>query len=283
MKKITLLLILFCFYTISYGQITYSKDAYGNTVAKDQYGNVISTYSEDARGNTVKKDQSGNVQGTYSKDAYGNTVYMPSNANNSGISVSQYNPMSFDEIVQLQKLMNNEKNKHDYVLKVLEYYDDMWDEYKNIYDSKLLSAFVSVTETRQNMIDKFSSNNNVNESVNYATQIFNSLSKAIEEFHERKNKINAKKAQIKEYYHSLKPYLKNINDGWHNVIAMDNNDFCETRKVYVTNNSIETYLNGEGNSIKFNYGKIIDGKSMIELIFENGVKNMVDIYFIEVL
>lgn len=275
--------MLFCFYTISYGQITYSKDAYGNTVAKDQYGNVISTYSEDARGNTVKKDQSGNVKGTYSKNAYGNTVYMPSNANNSGISVSQYNPMSFNEIVQLRQLMNNEKNKHYYVIKVLEYYDDMWVEYKNIYDSKLLSAFLSVTETRQNLIDRYSSNNNVNESVNYATKIFNNLSKAIEEFHERKNKINAKKAQIIEYYNSLKPYLENINDGWHNVMAMDNKDFCETRKVYVTNNSIETYINGEGNSIKFNYGKIIDGKSMIELIFDNGEKDMVDIYFIEVL
>jgi hypothetical protein len=225
MKKIYLLILLFCFSTISFGQI---------------------------------------------------------------ISGSKYTPTSYNEILQLQQHLVNEKNKHDYVLKVLEYYDDMWKEYAGIKygkinDPKLRSDFVSVTEIKVKMIENYISNKNVNESVNYATQIFNKLSKGIEEFNERKNKVNAKKAQVKEYYNSLKPYLKNIDDGWHNVMAMDNDNFCDTRKVYVSNNSIITYLNGEGNSIKFNYGKIVDGKSMIELIFDDGVKQMLEIYFIEVL
>ena len=38
----------------------------------------VITYSEDWQGNTVKKDQYGNIQGTYSKDWQGNTIYTPS-------------------------------------------------------------------------------------------------------------------------------------------------------------------------------------------------------------
>lgn len=287
MRKITSILLIFIS-TITFGQITYSKDAWGKTIAKDQTGKVIATYSEDAWGNTIKKDQNGNVEGKYSKDAFGNTVYKPENTSNTKISnnevsVSKYKPMSFEEILQLQQLKNTEKGKHDYVLKVMEYYDEKWIEYKKQYDNELLSEFVSVSKTRETMIEKYKFNNDVNESVNYATQIFNNLSKAIEEFKDRKTKMVAKKEQIREYYNSIKPYLKTINDGWHNVMALDNSDLCETRKVYVTNNSITTYLNGSGNSLKFNYGKIIEGKSMIETINDNGDKNILDIYFIEVL
>ena len=32
-------------------------------------------FSKDAWGNTVQTDQYGNKQGTYSKDAWGNTIY----------------------------------------------------------------------------------------------------------------------------------------------------------------------------------------------------------------
>lgn len=287
MRKITAILLIFIS-TISFGQITYSKDAWGKTIAKDQTGKVIATYSEDAWGNTIKKDQNGNIEGKYSKDAFGNTVYKPENTSNTKISnrevsVSEYKPMSFEEILQLQQLKNNEKGKHDYVLKAMEYYDEKWIEYKNQYDNQLLSEFVSVTKIRETMIEKYKSNNDVNQSVNYATQIFNNLSKAIEEFKDRKTKMVAKKAQIREYYYSIKPYLQTINDGWHNVMALSNSDLCETRKVYVKNNSITTYLNGYDKSLKFNYGKIIDGKSMIETINEDGDKNILDIYFIEVL
>lgn len=287
MRKITSLLLIFIS-TISFGQITYSKDAWGKTIAKDQTGKVIATYSEDAWGNTIKKDQNGNVEGKYSKDAFGNTVYRPENisntkTSNSEVSVSKYKPMSFEEILQLQQLKNNEKGKHDYVLKAMEYYDEKWIEYKTRYDTELLSKFVSVTKIRETMIEKYKSNNDVNESVNYATQIYNNLSLAIEEFNDRKTKLNAKKTQVKEYYNSLKPYLKNVNDGWHNIMAIDNTDLCATRKVYVTNNSITTYLSGGGESLNFNYGKIIDGKSLIELKYDDGKKNIIDIYFIEIL
>ena len=66
-----------------YGNIqsTYSQDYQGNTVAKDQYGNTQSTYSQDYQGNTVKKDEYGNTQGTYSEDYQGNTIYTPAPPN----------------------------------------------------------------------------------------------------------------------------------------------------------------------------------------------------------
>jgi hypothetical protein len=287
MRNMSLLVSIF-FWTTIFGQITYSKDAWGNTIAKDQTGRTIATYSEDAWGNTEKKDKNGNVEGKYSKDAWGNTVYTQNNFGNkqtniSELSVSKYKPMSFDEILELQQLKNNEKGKHDYVLKVINFVDEKWIEYKTRYDNKLLVEFLSVLKIRETMIERYKVSNNVNESVNYATQIYNNLSLAINKFNNRKIEMNLKKAQVIEYYNSLKPYLKNINDGWHNVMAIDNSELCETRKVYVTNNSIITYLNGSGNSFKFNYGKIIDGKSMIETINNEGDKNVIDIYFIEVL
>jgi hypothetical protein len=73
--KTTILTSIFLLITfISFSQVTYSKDVFGNTVAKDQYGNVISTYSKDVFGNTVEKDQYGNTKSTQSKDVFGNTV-----------------------------------------------------------------------------------------------------------------------------------------------------------------------------------------------------------------
>jgi hypothetical protein len=75
--KTTILTSIFLLITfISFSQVTYSKDVFGNTVAKDQYGNVISTYSKDVFGNTVEKDQYGNTKSTQSKDVLIYSLYM---------------------------------------------------------------------------------------------------------------------------------------------------------------------------------------------------------------
>lgn len=98
MKKLILTMTFLLVTTLSFCQnqkITYSKDYSGNTVAKDEYGNVIAiastdysgklvwkdkygnvikTESEDYSGRTVTKDQYGNTQTTKSKDYAGNTV-----------------------------------------------------------------------------------------------------------------------------------------------------------------------------------------------------------------
>ncbi len=55
-------------------ELTYSKDYAGNTVVKDQYGNIVATGSTDYAGNFVWKDKNGNVIKTDSKDYSGNTV-----------------------------------------------------------------------------------------------------------------------------------------------------------------------------------------------------------------
>lgn len=286
MKKINLLLLLLLS-TISFGQITYSKDAWGKTIATNQQGKVLATYSEDAWGNTIKKDEAGNVQGTYSKNAWGNTVYTPTNDNrqtdSNQISVSKFTPMTFNEILQLQQMKNNEKSKHDYGIQALEYYEKTWIALKDHGDAKFFSDFIAVGKIKTKMYDDYESNNNIDEAVIYATQIFTNLDKAINELLARKEEFNRKKLQIKEYYNSLKPYLKSTSDGWHDALAMDNSNLCESRKVYVTNNTITTYLNGDGDSLNFNFGKIIDGKTMIQTINKNGGKNMLDIYFIEIL
>ena len=66
--KTILISTLFTFaISTSFAQVTYSKDWQGNTVAKDKYGNVISTFSKDWQGNTVEKDKYGNVKTKSSK------------------------------------------------------------------------------------------------------------------------------------------------------------------------------------------------------------------------
>ena len=69
MKQVIFFLAFMLFSVLSYSQdITYSKDVFGNTVAKDSYGNTIATGSKDVFGNFVWKDQYGNVIQTESKD-----------------------------------------------------------------------------------------------------------------------------------------------------------------------------------------------------------------------
>ena len=82
MKKTLILLVFGMIANNGFSQTTtYSQDYQGNTVAKDQYGNIQSTYSQDYQGNTVKKDEYGNTQGTYSEDYQGNTIYTPAPPN----------------------------------------------------------------------------------------------------------------------------------------------------------------------------------------------------------
>ena len=57
-----LILLLLFIPLVSFGQtITYSKDYMGNTVAKDQYGNIIATGKRTALGDFETKDQYGNI------------------------------------------------------------------------------------------------------------------------------------------------------------------------------------------------------------------------------
>ncbi len=73
--KNLLFALSFSFFVITgFSQITYFKDAFGNSVTKDQCDSTISTFSKDALVNTFEKDQFGNTKQTQSQDIYGNTV-----------------------------------------------------------------------------------------------------------------------------------------------------------------------------------------------------------------
>ncbi len=76
MKEKMIFLFSFCELYV-FSQITYSKDTFGNTVQKDEYGKIQSTYSKGTFSNTVKKGEYRNIQGTYSKDAFGNSAHTP--------------------------------------------------------------------------------------------------------------------------------------------------------------------------------------------------------------
>jgi hypothetical protein len=57
MKKNILMLICVTASGMIYGQSAiFSKDAWGNTVQTDQYGNKQGTYSKDAWGNTIYQE-----------------------------------------------------------------------------------------------------------------------------------------------------------------------------------------------------------------------------------
>jgi len=74
--RISLLLAGLMFLATAQAQIqtTYSTNALGQTVERDQFGNTKAVYSKDALGNTVKRDAFGNTQATYRQDALGRTV-----------------------------------------------------------------------------------------------------------------------------------------------------------------------------------------------------------------
>ena len=78
MKRILCLLMLILIVTFGYSKkLTYSKDYNGNTVAKDEYGNIVAIGSTNYNGDFVWKDKYGTVIKTESKDYNGNMVYYP--------------------------------------------------------------------------------------------------------------------------------------------------------------------------------------------------------------
>jgi|GEM_PF-3562932 len=105
---------------------------------------------------------------------------------------------------------------------------------------------------------------------------------------DRQNQIDKQNAQIntqkvKEYYYSLSEYPQTISDGWHKVIALNNNDVCDERKVYVSNNRVMKYINRVGYEIQLSsYPKIMDGKTSVQLLGPDGkVFDFVELYFLD--
>jgi hypothetical protein len=88
--------------------------------------------------------------------------------------------------------------------------------------------------------------------------------------------------QVKSYYNSLNLYPDLVKNGWHKVIAMDNYDFCEERKVYVENNKVTKYVVDNWLNRKVSYPVLINNaKAMIQLVQDDGTITIVDLYFLE--
>ena len=95
-----------------------------------------------------------------------------------------------------------------------------------------------------------------------------------------KQKAIAMMQQTKSIYSSINNFPTKINDGWHNIIATNNYDFCDSRKVYVSNNQIIKYVvnNWAERNVTFS-SQMTQGKGLIKL---NGSESeYLDIYFID--
>jgi len=87
---------------------------------------------------------------------------------------------------------------------------------------------------------------------------------------------------IKTQYSSFNTYPEIINDGWHNIVATDNSNFCKDAKVFVKNNMIKKFV--IDNYIPINFtatSSIKKAKNIISLKNFNGEQlNLLEIYFL---
>ncbi len=87
---------------------------------------------------------------------------------------------------------------------------------------------------------------------------------------------------IKEQYKSYDSFPSKISDGWHNIIATDNFNFCKDAKVYVQNNRVKKFV--IDNCIPLNVnatGEIKKAKSVATLKNTNGQELcIIDMYFL---
>ncbi len=88
--------------------------------------------------------------------------------------------------------------------------------------------------------------------------------------------------QVKSLYSSFPKYPEKMSDGWHTIISTDNFNFCEERKVFVSNNQITKYIIDDWFEKKISYpSNISKGKSTVQLVQDDGTITFVDIYFLE--
>jgi hypothetical protein len=99
---------------------------------------------------------------------------------------------------------------------------------------------------------------------------------------EYQKKVNTRNVMntIKDLYNSFDIYPKSIPDGWYQIIAMNNDDFCDARTVYVSNNRITKYFIDNETQREVSYSNTIsNAKTTIQL--KNN--SILDIYFMNYL
>ena len=88
--------------------------------------------------------------------------------------------------------------------------------------------------------------------------------------------------EIVNLYYSFEKFPNTIEDGWHEIIMTNNDDNYGIRKVYVSNNKITKYLNGNNDYITIKFStNISNGKTSLTIGQYGNKDQIVDIYFFE--
>ncbi len=98
-----------------------------------------------------------------------------------------------------------------------------------------------------------------------------------------KERAKAKMQQTRSFYSSYGNYPATIKNGWHVVVAMDNYEFCQERKVYVENNKIIKYFIDDWIEKTVSLStEVKNAKSVVRLRQDDGSDgDFLDIYFID--
>jgi hypothetical protein len=268
-KSITICLLTFFGFLNTYSQVL-TKDAFGNLVKKDQYGNSIATFSKDAFGNVVQTDQNGNNVATYSVDAFGSTV----KSDNYGNIISKFSKDAFGNTVETDEFGNIKAtysvNAFGKIIKN--------DQYGNViqnqsnYDYGLNLNFTKAPQKFNDYIDPFDENK-VSETLQYLDKNYSgrkvsqierdrkSVNNMLYKYDEKllNQSLSTKKNNDKKSTNLYKQLLKKqdenklydidkLIDGWYEIISKSG-DFYSTRYVEVYNHDVINWING--NNLKF--------------------------------
>ena len=99
---------------------------------------------------------------------------------------------------------------------------------------------------------------------------------------ERQIALSKMKQTVNQYL-SFSNYPDKIQNGWHNIVAMDNYNFCDERKVFVENNQITKYVINDFSERPITFsGNIDKGRGIIKIRYPNNEESgYLDVFFIE--
>jgi hypothetical protein len=118
-------------------------------------------------------------------------------------------------------------------------------------------------------------------SLQYAVNTFAGIYKDIERTRQAREEANSKISLLKTTYNSYSSHPDTITNGWHNVVATDNLNFCRDAKVLVSDNRITDFV--IDNCIHLNFtstGTIKKAKNVVTFKNFNGEKlEIAEVYF----
>ena len=145
MKNILFTLALLISFS-SFGQnIIYSKDYFGKTVVKDQYGNIMATGQEDYLGAFVWKDKYGNIIKKETFDFLGRNISKDDKGNTVSIGKNNYLG-EYEEKDQYGNIIATYKKNHLGEVEKKDQYGNIIGKYKYTFDGNLEYKAQGATE-----------------------------------------------------------------------------------------------------------------------------------------